>query len=226
MLGCAEDERRNGMNKQWKGPSGRRFCCGKNSIFSRRRSVWLAVSSQKDRATFSPPTKSGKEKIAGACEMKSLGREGSILRPYAHFKRLVAYTTVICVQNAASDTQWQIGKARQSVGNVERTFAPMTPPESRSWSEGHKAGEIAGTSKRGNKIDLKKNSIAYCPLLREALTPEEISPFARTVLHSGHFHRRKLHLSGKNSLRYIGAPSLSHVTSGPSSGLPQFPLAS
>ena len=145
------------MNKQWKGPSGRRFCCGKNSIFSRRRSVWLAVSSQKDRATFSPPTKSGKEKIAGACEMKSLGREGSILRPYAHFKRLVAYTTVICVQNAASDTQWQIGKARQSVGNVERTFAPMTPPESRSWSEGHKAGEIAGTSKRGNKIDLQKS---------------------------------------------------------------------
>ena len=52
------------------------------------------------------------------------------------------------------------------------------------------------------------------------------SPFARTVLQSGHFHRRKLHLSGKNSLRNIGDLSLSHRTCGPGSGRPQFPLAS
>ena len=64
----------------------------------------------------------------------------------------------ICVRNAASGTQSQIGKARQSVGNAERTFAPMTPLESRRWSEGHKAAEIAVTNKRGNKIDLQKTN--------------------------------------------------------------------
>ena len=71
--------------------------------------------------------------------------------------------------------------------------------------------------------------IFYCRSLGEAGLSSQAagtSPFARTVLQSGHFHKRKLHLSGKNSLRNIGDLSLSHRTCGPGSGWPQFPLAS
>jgi hypothetical protein len=34
------------------------------------------------------------------------------------------------------------------------------------------------------------------------------------MVHFGHFHRRKLFLSGKTSTRYIGIPSISHLTRG------------
>jgi hypothetical protein len=105
---------------------------------------------------------------------------------------------------------------RRPVASEDRLLSGFGNWQIHYWAEAVCAGgPVANAHSRRMNVAPQKSLCNRCAQLHGFHPRYRASLFtAWFMVHCGHFHRRKLFLSGKTSKRYIGIPSFSHLTRG------------